>query len=155
MLLKNTVVDYDENGVPRTRSKQFRIRVRSEEFFAVYLEHVGVLFKLNATEIKILIYLCKKAKFDTGDVDITAADRIRMMGLFDVKKAAISKNINSLITKKILFGERGSFTINPRLFWKGSVESRNEIAKDITFEINYKVLDGLDYEDYDEEIETV
>ena len=153
MLLKNTVVDYDENGVLRTRSKNFRIRVRSEEFFAVYLEHVGVLFKLNATEIKILIYLCKKAKFDTGDVDITAADRIRMMGLFDVKKAAISKNINALITKKILFGERGSFTINPRLFWKGSVESRNEMSKDVMFEINYKMLDGLDYEEYNEEIE--
>ena len=140
MTLKNESHVIDEDGKVHVTTKTFRTKIKAENFFATYLKHVQVLYSLNNTEKNIMIYLCEKARHDTGEVDITPRDRERMMMFFDVKTSAISNNIKSLKSKGILIGDKGSYVINPELFWKGTMDKRQELLSNHTFEITLSIL---------------
>ena len=140
MRLKNESHVTDEDGKVHVTTKTYSTKIKSEAFFATYLKHVQVLYSLNNTEKNIMIYLCEKARHDTGEVDITARDRERMMMFFDVKTSAISNNIKSLKTKGILIGAKGSFIINPEVFWRGTFDKRQELLSTHSFEITLSIV---------------
>ncbi len=141
MILKNETVFTDEDGIVHHRSKTFRTKVKTEAFYATYLKQVGVLYEMTATELKMMIYLCQKARHDTGEVDITPADRAKMMAFFGVKTSAITNNLKNLVKKEILIGAKGSYVINPLLFWKGSFDSRERLLQTSSFEIKLSIVD--------------
>lgn len=138
---KNTTHITEPDGEVRVFTKTYSTKVKTEEFYATYLNHVQFLYSLNNTEKNIMIYCCNKAQYNTGEVDITPKDRLKMMALFDVKKAALSNNIKSLMSKNLLVGEKGSYVINPNLFWKGTFDKRTDLIDNSTilFSINYSV----------------
>lgn len=146
--LKHESHQLDDQGRVMVTSKTYKIRVNTEPFYATFLKNTQMLYGLTSTQYQTLIYLCEKAHFDKGTVDITPADRKKMMALFDVSKGAISLSIKGLLQKKILSGSDGSYAINPDLFWKGNPIERDKLLKSKWFEITFKISD----EDLPEEL---
>lgn len=154
MRLKNESHVVDEDGKVHITSKTYSTKIKPEAFFSTYLKHVQVLYALNNTEKNIMIYLCEKARHDTGEVDITARDRERMMMFFDVKTSAISNNIKSLRAKNILIGSKGSYLINPEVFWRGTFDKRQELLANHSFEITLSIV-GEDLPDQSGDTNTI
>jgi hypothetical protein len=138
---KNQTTIVEPDGEVRVLSKTYNTRVKVQEFYATFINHVQFLYSLNNTEKNIMIYCCNNAAFNTGEVRITPKDRVRMMDFFAVKKAALSNNINSLIRKNLLIGEKGIYLINPSLFWKGTFDGRENLLSNptISFKVEYSI----------------
>jgi len=128
----------DDQGKIVVSTKSYKVGVNIEPFFATFTREDHRLYRLTATQYQIMIYLCKKMKLDTGEVDITPSDRKKMMAFFDVSKGAISLGLAGLLKAKILAGKSGEYYINPELFWKGSPVKREELVKTQWFEDNFK-----------------
>lgn len=145
--LKNQTTITEPDGEVRLMSKTYNTKVKVKEFYATFIDHVQFLYTLNNTEKNIMIYCCNNAKFNSGEVRITPQDRIEMMAFFNVKKAALSNNIKSLISKNLLIGQKGKYLVNPELFWKGTFDGREDILANsvVTFHVNY-ILDFNDSE---------
>ncbi len=148
--LKNETSITEPDGEVRLMSKTYNTKIKVQEFYATFINHVQFLYTLNNTEKNIMIYCCNNAKFNSGEVRITPQDRIEMMAFFNVKKAALSNNIKSLIAKNLLIGQKGKYLINPELFWKGTFDGRESLKANsrISFNVNYSI--EVEDEDFDD-----
>lgn len=137
-----TVLDKEtgELGTIENR-KRYSVTIESEPFYMVFIDYIAPLFSLtNATTKSVLSVLCTKAEFNTGKVTLSTADRNEMCEYLGINKTAISRAIKELVEKKLITGEKGTYIINPQIFWKGDLLTRNALLKvediKIAFEIN-------------------
>lgn len=140
------VVDLEtgEVGTIETVKKQ-KISFDSEPFYMVFIDYVAPLYKLsNATSKNVLAWMCNKATFNTGEISLSSKDRMDLMQELNIKKTTLSNTLKELTDKKLIAGGKGSYTINPKIFWKGDLLSRNKILEvkeiQIAFSLN---LDDL------------
>lgn len=103
----------------------------TEEFFQVYCKLIASVYELSySNDIKILIKFCEIAEFNTGKVSITSPDRKEICDELNMQSSNMSKSIKRLKDKELISGEKGRYTINPAIFWKGDKKTRAELLKD-------------------------
>lgn len=124
-------------------AKKQKIAIDSEPFYMVFVDYVSPFFNLsNITSKNVLVWMCNRAEFNTGKISISSKDRTCMMEELKVKKSAISNAIKELSDKKLISGEKGSYIINPQIFWKGDLLTRNAMldvkAIQVAFELELK-----------------
>lgn len=121
----------ETTGEVLTTSKEFTIKTSSEEFFLVFFQSLGSLYKLNsAIDIKLLAYLCSNAVFNTCTTYLSATRRKEFMMMNPgITTQTISNSISRLKTLGLLQGDRGEYMINPEVMWKGSVKERDAWMK--------------------------
>ena len=129
-----------EIGTIETVKKQ-RISFESEPFYMVFIDYVAPLYKLsNSTSKNVLAWLCNKAAFNTGQISLSSKDRLDLMNELDIKKTTLSNALKELSDKNLISGNKGSYTINPQIFWKGDLLTRNKILDvkeiQVAFSIN-------------------
>lgn len=130
--LKNEeIVVNHTTGEVLTISKSFTIPTNSEEFFLLFLKNLGSLYELkNATEIHVLAFLCANAKFNTNEVSLSTAKRNELMAKLKIRPQSLTNAIRRLRVVGLLTGDKGEYTVNPLVMWKGSIKERDVRLKD-------------------------
>lgn len=125
--------------IPVTTSKTFSVKVNSEEFYMTFIKSCGSLFELKSNvDFRLIIKMCMLAEFNTGKVYFPAEVRREVCKELGIVNQQLSNSLKSLKDKTLITGSRGLFYINPKIFWKGNMETRNTTIKSgmkITFEI--------------------
>lgn len=135
-----TVVGSDGSVVQMESVKKQRIKINSESFYMVFIDHVAPFFNLkNGTSKSVLGWLCNKAVFNTGQVSLSAADRTNICKELEISKNVLSISLKELVSKRLITGERGSYTINPQIFWKGDLLARDNLLQVEEIQVAFKL----------------
>lgn len=133
---ESTIVD-PETGEIITSSKTFSVKVNQDEFYMTYIENMSGFFDLrSAVDMKVLTKFCISAEYNTGKIVLSVAERQSIMAFLGISSQQLSNAINSLKTHGLLDGEKGTYYINPLVFWKGKNEIRNTILKEGKLTLN-------------------
>jgi hypothetical protein len=145
--LESKVIDvFDpETGEVKSTETTKLVKVslgKQEEFFMTFCNYLGSFYQLKyADDIKIIIKFNEWAEFDTGTVDLTPKKRLEITDELGIRNDSISKSLRRLLDKGLISGDRGSYVINPIIFWKGDKAKRKELLEStgLKFEINFNV----------------
>lgn len=115
---------------------------KQEEFFMVFCNYLSSFYGLKyADDIKMVVKLNEWAQFDTGHVDLTPSKRLDIMNGLGMRNDAISKSLKRLRDKGLISGDRGSYVINPIIFWKGDKAKRKDLLAQtgVNFQVNFNI----------------
>ena len=138
------VVDLDTGEVGKVEKvKRAKITIDSEPFYMVFIDHIAPFYNLtNGTAKNVLTWLCTNATFNTGKISLAPGDRKKLCEDLDIKPTTLSNSLKELSDKKLIDGSSGSYTINPQVFWKGDLLSRNALLNTreirVTFDLDLK-----------------
>ena len=137
---ETTTVD-TSTGEVLTTSKKFAVRQTVEEFYMTFINFIKPFYELTSgTDIKLLTWMCTKAEYNTGRVLITPDIRKEIVILLGVTAQQISNSITALKNKNLLKGSRGTYYINPEIYWKGSMDARKGLMEQYPkLTINFKL----------------
>lgn len=123
------VTDLTTGEVGRVETvKRQKIQIETDNFYMVFIDYVAPLFKLtNGTAKSVLTYLCNIAEFNTGAVSLSIIDRQKIVSELNISKTTLSRSLSELVEKRLLKGEKGSYIINPQIFWKGDLKTRKAL----------------------------
>ena len=118
-------------GEVKTLRKTFSTKVKTkQDFFMVFLHGLNSICELSRpSDIKILVYLCSKAEYNTGRVRLTSSDRAELIEVLDIRKQSLSNSLRRLVESNLLEGSKGTYIVNPQAFWKGETNERERILK--------------------------
>ena len=117
---------------------------KEDQFYMVYFKHLSSYFQINSVkELYLIAEMCSMAEYNTGKVSITTQDRQRICDLYNIIPSQYSRYIKDLIKKGLITGEKGTYYINPGIFWKGDKFSRKELLQSGGLEFTIKfVMEG-------------
>jgi hypothetical protein len=130
--LKNetTTVD-EETGEVVTTSKTFAVKVARDEFYMSYISNMMGVFNLKSVvDIKLLTRMCMIAEYNTGRVLITSEVRKETGDLLQVSTQQITNSLYSLKKLGLIKGNRGTYFLNPMVYWKGSNDVRDNLLRE-------------------------
>ena len=106
------------------------INNNTKEYQEMYQEF-NELYK-DYTNINVLIN-------DAIKDDKITADRVKMAADIGICSNTITNNLKKLKELKLIDGEKGSFVINPQIFWKGDKSVRDSLLKTEEFKIKFSI----------------
>lgn len=151
------VVDMETGEIGKIeRTKRQKINVESEPFYMVFIDHVAPFYNLtNGTAKNVLAWMCNRATFNTGQISLSSKDREKLMEDLNIKKSALSNILKELKKKNLISGDKGTYTINPQIFWKGDLLTRKALLDvkeiQVAFSIN---LDSANLKETKEDAST-
>lgn len=124
-----TVVDLETGEIGTVETvKRAKVTIESEPFYMVFIDHIAPFYNLtNGTAKSVLTWLCTNAKFNTGQISLGSEDRKTICKELSISPTTLSNSLKELCEKKLISGKGGSYTINPQIFWKGDLLTRNAI----------------------------
>lgn len=132
-----------ETGEVITTSKTFNIKVNQDEFYMVYIENMAGFFNLKSVvEMKVLTKFCMMADFNTGRVLLPSGLRLDLLKFLDISSQQLTNAIRHLKENELLEGDKGTYYINPVIFWKGSNDVRNTLLKTGKLTLNVEFGNG-------------
>lgn len=145
--LESKVISYadPETGEIRNTESTKIVKInmgKQEEFFMTYCKYLSSFYELKyADDIKIIIKFNEFAEFDTGNVDLTPKKRLEITESLGIRNDSISKSLRRLLDIGLISGDRGSYVINPIIFWKGDKAKRKELLESdgLKVEFNFKI----------------
>lgn len=117
---------------------------QEDPFYIVYFKNLASYFKINSTkELYLIAHMCSIANYNEGQVSISIGERKKICELYNLDPSQYSRYIKDLIVKGLLSGEKGTYYINPAIFWKGDKDSRKKLlqSEGISFTIKF-VMEG-------------
>lgn len=135
--LKNelTIVNHT-TGETVTTAKEYSIKTTPDSFYMVFIDSMSKIFEIKSLiDRKLLSKLCMKAEFNTGIVSISQADRKVILKELEINSPQMSKSLSNLIKLKLISGSEGTYVINPSVFWKGDMKSREALMKNNSINI--------------------
>jgi hypothetical protein len=122
--------------------KQFVVEsASSEAFFMTFLTGLNSICDLvRPSDVKLLALLCNVANPDTGVVSMTAKVRLEFLKILSITTQSLSNSLQRLREADLIEGERGDFEIHPETFWRGSLEDRRVLLKEMSADLalNYR-----------------
>lgn len=110
--------------------KRYSIPVKTDEFFMAFVQFMGPFFEIRyADDFKVLGKMCCWAQMNTGEVDLTAMKRKKMMEELVMTKDQISRSLRRLKDLELISGDGGSYSISHEIFWKGGTDERAALGK--------------------------
>lgn len=145
--LKNTTLTTTTNCetgefLEVTIEKSYTVKnVTIDNFYMTFIDNMSGYFNLrSAIDIKVLTKFCCMAEFNTGEVSLTSQRRLEVCDLIGVTTQQLTNSISNLKAKGFLIGQRGTYTINPKVFWKGTTQEREKLMKngELVFTVTVK-----------------
>jgi hypothetical protein len=134
--LKHETTVETSGGGQVTTSKTYSVRADSENFFQIFLESMAGLLQIkNATDHRVMYVLNSMAEFNTGRVILSSVERKTIIESLDVDDQTFSNSLRRLKAAGLLDGDRGIYTINPLVFWKGTTDERKKLLRQKGFEL--------------------
>ena len=104
---------------------------KTEPFFLTYSKQICSLCGMsifNAT-IKVLWKILEFTEWDTGVASITVNKREEIMKACNISNTSYYRAVDDLVKAGIIYKDRGSYMINPDMFWKGNAKSRKSLIE--------------------------
>lgn len=135
--LKNETTLVNNDGVETVTSKEYAIEVDAESYYYTFIKSMAMFYDVNCiTDVKILAFLCERVQFNTGEVRVTSKDRRLLTEVTGVKTQAISNAIRRLKGLGLIAGDSGVYRVNPEIWWKGSMRTRQEMLNGDGFKLS-------------------
>ena len=122
--------------VIQTTKKTHSYRITSDQFYMSFLESTDIIKFLNPTQIVIMSQLCVKAQYNTGVVLLPKAIKQEIAELIKCSIRTINNAISLFKKNNLIDGSNGMYNINPKYFWKGTLNTRENLLKDNNFIMN-------------------
>ena len=120
--------------------KTFTQKIEKDKFYITYIDFIAPFFQLKSAKAKdLLIWMCNNAEFNTGRVLLNPAIRDQIAKELDTTPGSITNHLKSLKDLNLISGERGSFTINPKIFWKGDEKARKAFMNEKEIQIKFSI----------------
>lgn len=120
--------------------KTFTQKIEKDKFYITYIDFIAPFFKLKSAKAKdLLIWMCNNAEFNTGRVLLPAEVRIHISEELDMSPGSITNNLKALKDLNLISGEKGVFTINPQIFWKGDEKARKAFMCEQEIKIKFSI----------------
>lgn len=135
-------VDKETGEILKSTKSMSIVKREVEPFFLTYSKEIMALYGkniFNATT-KVLWKLLEYAEYNTGKVYMNAERTNEIMNECGIGKSTYYRAIDELKKAEIISGNRSTFTIAERMFWKGDRKTRNDLKQArlrVTFEPIY------------------
>lgn len=119
----------------------------SDKFFAVFIDNINSILSITGENaIKVLLWMCSIAEYNSGIVYMTTRQIIELANLLNKPRQSIYNSIVQLKKLDLISGERGCFQINPEIFWKGELSVRKQLLDKSgnKMSITFSLLDDND-----------
>lgn len=121
-------------------SKTFTTKIKEDKFYITFIDYMNAFFKIKPEAAKsLLAWLCAHAEYNTGKVSISAADRKEIADTLKVSNNAITNYLRTLKKLKLINGEKGTFVINPQVFWKGELAARRNLLDSNEIRLTFSI----------------
>lgn len=140
-VLQREVVNPDTGElVTIESSKTFTTKITEDKFYMTFIDYMSPIFGIKPEAAKsLLAWMCSHAEYNTGKVSLSAADRKQICADLKISNNSITNYLRSLKDLKLIDGERGTFTINPSVFWKGELAARRKLLEDKDVRITFSI----------------
>lgn len=115
-------------------------KIDSESFYMTFTDYIAPIFKLKSEiALKILIWMCENAQFNTGIILFSSDERNRLCTELSISTTQLSHSLKKLKDLKLISG-KSNIRINPLIFWKGDAQSRKDLLKDKMLQISFELV---------------
>ena len=124
--------------------KVVKEKIDSDNFYMIFTDYADRLYRVTSgVAHNVFIWMCSHAEFNTGCVSLPPATRSDLEQELEISDSQLTHALKVLKNNHLITGERGRFTVNPKIFWKGDQKiRREELLKDKVLEITYKLVDA-------------
>lgn len=125
-------IDHQSGEITTIEStKSFSIPISAENFYMVFIGAMQGFYQIDClTDVKVLAKLCERAEFNTGRVLLTTQVRKQIMDELKIPTQTVSNSLNRLKKLHLIEGERGTYQVNPKVFWRGDTNHRAQLLKE-------------------------
>ena len=102
-----------------------------EHFFLTFVKRVYGNPVFNSTT-RVLWKMMEFAEYNTGIVYMTTQRKRELMEDCKVSTASYNRAISDLVECGVLYRDKGAYTVNCRMFWKGDAKTRAALIKELT-----------------------
>ena len=124
-----------------TTSKIYSTRIQAEDFYITFINALSKIIGLNRmTDVRVLALLCARAEYNTGVVQLTPYVKELIYTELGISYNSLANSLTSLKKKDFIKITKGSCVINPLLFWKGDLKTRQDALQNsgLSFTINFE-----------------
>lgn len=123
--------------------KTFTEKVNPEKFYMTFIDYISPIYQLNSEVARrMLDWMCEHAIFNTGIVDLSTSKRQQMCSELKLANNQVTNNLKRLKDLNLISGEKGTFKINPEIFWKGELSvRRKELLENKDLKVSFELID--------------
>lgn len=140
--IQTETVDRNTGEVLTFESKKvFTEKINPEHFYMTFIDYVAPIYNLHSEVArKMLDWMCERAQYNTGIVDLSTSKRQQMCKDLSITSNQITNNLKKLKDLNLIDGDKGTFTINAEIFWKGDLSTRREeLLKDKNLQVSFEL----------------
>lgn len=98
------------------------------------------ILKWKSQRSKMLFtWMCNHVQTNTNKVLMPPAIRIQISEELNMSSGSITNNLKALKDLNLISGEKGVFTINPQIFWKGDEKARKAFMCEQEIKIKFSI----------------
>ncbi len=137
------IVDFTTGELVKVDTqKTFTEKICSESFYMTFIGYMSPLFNLHSDVARsILDWMCMRAEYNSGIVDLSASKRQKMCQDLSITSNQVTNNLRKLKELGLITGEKGEFTINPEIFWKGDTKTRQQVLEGKSLKVSFELVD--------------
>ena len=102
-----------------------------EHFFLTFVKRVYGNPVFNSTT-RVLWKMMEFAEYNTGIVYMTTQRKRELIEECKVSTASYNRAISDLVECGVLYKDKGAYTVNCSMFWKGDAKTRAALIKELT-----------------------
>lgn len=142
--IQREIVDVTTGEVVKVDTqKTFTEKVSPESFYMTFIGYMSPLFNLHSDVARsVLDWMCMRAEYNSGVVDLSASKRQKMCQDLSITSNQVTNNLRKLKELGLITGEKGEFTINPEIFWKGDTKTRQQVLEGKSLKVSFEIVDN-------------
>ena len=122
--------------------KTFTEKISPDNFYMTFIGYMSPLFNLHSDVARsILDWMCMRAEYNSGVVDLSTSKRQKMCSDLSITSNQVTNNLKKLKELGLITGEKGEFTINPEIFWKGYTKTRQQVLEGKSLKVSFELVE--------------
>ena len=122
--------------------KTFTEKISPDNFYMTFIGYMSPLFNLHSDVARsILDWMCMRAEYNSGVVDLSTSKRQKMCSDLSITSNQVTNNLKKLKELGLITGEKGEFTINPEIFWKGDTKTRQQVLEGKSLKVSFELVE--------------
>lgn len=122
--------------------KIFTEKISPDNFYMTFIGYMSPLFNLHSDVARsILDWMCMRAEYNSGVVDLSTSKRQKMCSDLSITSNQVTNNLKKLKELGLITGEKGEFTINPEIFWKGDTKTRQQVLEGKSLKVSFELVE--------------
>jgi hypothetical protein len=141
--IQREIVDVTTGEVVKVDTqKTFTEKISPDSFYMTFIGYMSPLFNLHSDVARsILDWMCMRAEYNSGVVDLSTSKRQKMCSDLSITSNQVTNNLKKLKELGLITGEKGEFTINPEIFWKGDTKTRQQVLEGKSLKVSFELVE--------------